>query len=65
MLSALYNKPNAILEKQRIYQNDHRNVIRRLPRSGLYLNLFGIGFVAGMIGTTYGVVSLIKGKSTE
>ncbi|KAF8897903.1 hypothetical protein BD779DRAFT_1492906 [Infundibulicybe gibba] len=65
LLSPLYNKPNTILAKQKAYQNDARLIMHRLPRSNLYLGLFGVTFVAGMVGTTYGMFSLVKGKPSE
>ncbi|KAL0950113.1 hypothetical protein HGRIS_010110 [Hohenbuehelia grisea] len=48
MLSALYNRPNSILEKQRRIQNDHRQLWYRLPRSGLYMGTFYATFTVGM-----------------
>ncbi|KAF8343684.1 hypothetical protein F5887DRAFT_971656 [Amanita rubescens] len=65
LLNPLYNKPNNITEKQRIYQSDTRNVMWRLPRSKLYVGTFGTIFVVGMFSTVYGVASLIKGKPAQ
>ncbi|KAJ8698700.1 hypothetical protein PTI98_005377 [Pleurotus ostreatus] len=64
MLSALYNKPNHILEKQKLVQNDHRKIFYRLPRSNLYMGAYYTTFTLGMLGTTYGLFSLIKGKDS-
>ncbi|KAG6868126.1 hypothetical protein C0993_007330 [Termitomyces sp. T159_Od127] len=63
LLSPLYNKPNRIIEKQRLYQNDPRKIMYRLPRSGLYLGIYGALFTASSIGTVYGIYSLIRGKT--
>ncbi|TFK71994.1 hypothetical protein BDN72DRAFT_836760 [Pluteus cervinus] len=65
ILSPLYEKPNTIRQKQQKYQTDHRHITRRLPRSSLYLTVYGAGWVVGMVGTVYGITSLIKGKKTE
>ncbi|KAF8231397.1 hypothetical protein L208DRAFT_1399024 [Tricholoma matsutake] len=62
LLSPLYDKPNRILEKQKIIQNDHRPIMRRLPRSQLYLGLYGAGYCVSMFATAYGLWALVKGK---
>ncbi|KAF8622056.1 hypothetical protein AX15_007207 [Amanita polypyramis BW_CC] len=64
-LSPLYTKPNNIIERQKIIQSDLRPIMLRLPRSGLYVGTFGVLFTVGMLATTYGCVSLVKGKTTE
>ncbi|KAJ8502339.1 hypothetical protein ONZ45_g11858 [Pleurotus djamor] len=65
MLSALYNKPNTIPEKQRLVQNSHKKIYYRLPRSGLYMGTYYATFAAGMVGTTYALFSLIKSLAED
>ncbi|GLB34165.1 putative cytochrome c oxidase subunit VII [Lyophyllum shimeji] len=64
-LNPLYNKPNRIIEKQKLIQSDPRKIMYRLPRSQLYLGVYGASWVVGMVGTTWGIYSLIKGKQQE
>ncbi|KAG5648748.1 hypothetical protein DXG03_000095 [Asterophora parasitica] len=64
-LEPLYNKPNTILERQKAFQNDPRKIMYRLPRSQLYLGTYAALFTVGMVGTTYGIWSLVKGKPAE
>ncbi|KAF9057819.1 hypothetical protein BJ165DRAFT_1521164 [Panaeolus papilionaceus] len=63
LLSPLYNLPNNVLEKQKLYQNSSKPIMTRGPRSGLYLGVYGALFVAGILSTTYAGVTLVKGKS--
>ncbi|KAF8076759.1 hypothetical protein FPV67DRAFT_431188 [Lyophyllum atratum] len=65
LLNPLYNKPNRVLEKQKAIQNDPRKIMYRLPRSQLYLGIYGASFVVGMLGTTWGIYSLVRGKQSE
>ncbi|KAF5387617.1 hypothetical protein D9615_000712 [Tricholomella constricta] len=65
LLTPLYNKPNRILERQKAIQNDPRKIMFRLPRSKLYIGVYGAMFTVGMLGTTYGIVSLLRGKPSE
>ncbi|RDB20067.1 hypothetical protein Hypma_012900 [Hypsizygus marmoreus] len=65
LLAPLYNKPNHILEKQRALQSDPRKIMYRLPRSQLYLGVYGAAFTVGMLGTLYGVFSLLRGKPAK
>lgn len=62
ILSPLYEKPNRVVERQKVYQLDTRPVYLRLPRSRLYVGVFGALFTVGMVSTTYGIVHLVKGK---
>jgi len=61
-LAPLYDKPNRILERQKAIQNDHRPIMLRLPRSRLYIGIYGAGFGVSILATGYGMYSLIKGK---
>ncbi|TFK25975.1 hypothetical protein FA15DRAFT_703269 [Coprinopsis marcescibilis] len=63
LLTPLYNYPNHVLEKQKMYQNDHRPIPLRGPRGKLYVGVFGVLFTVGMVSTTMGTWQLIKGKS--
>jgi len=64
MLSAVVNKPNRILEKQKMVQSDHRPIWYRLPRSRVYLGVYFTLFTVGIAGSGYGLYSLVKGKPT-
>ncbi|RXW25802.1 hypothetical protein EST38_g11 [Candolleomyces aberdarensis] len=62
LFTPLYNLPNHVLEKQKMFQNDARHIIFRGPRARLYVGGFSALFAVGMIGTTYGTFQLVKGK---
>jgi len=62
MLSALVNKPNRVLEKQKYIQASTKLLHYRMPRSRLYLGIYYTGFTVGLAGIGYSIVSLIKGK---
>ncbi|KAF8165692.1 hypothetical protein B0H34DRAFT_794057 [Crassisporium funariophilum] len=65
ILSPLYNLPNNVLEKQKMYQNSARPIMMRGPRSGLYIGVYGAMFAVGMVSTLYSLTSLVKGKQAE
>ncbi|EDR12701.1 uncharacterized protein LACBIDRAFT_311423 [Laccaria bicolor S238N-H82] len=65
LLSPIYNLPNHVLEKQKMYQNNTKPIMLRGPRSNLYVGTFGVLFGVGMLGTLYGAYSLTKGKPSE
>ncbi|KAI0774529.1 hypothetical protein C8Q74DRAFT_1368990 [Fomes fomentarius] len=62
MLNAVYNKPNRIVEKQRLVQNQHVPIYYRLPRSRLYVRGYYALFTVATASTAYGAFQLIKGK---
>ncbi|KAI1796130.1 hypothetical protein LXA43DRAFT_1090217 [Ganoderma leucocontextum] len=62
MLSSIVNKPNRVVEMQKLVQNSHAPVYYRLPRSKLYVNSYYALFTVGMGLTTVGVYQLIRGK---
>ncbi|KAI0677283.1 hypothetical protein C8Q78DRAFT_1002043 [Trametes maxima] len=62
MLSALVNKPNRVVEKQRLVQNSHAPIYYRLPRSKLYVTSYYAIFTVGILSSAVGAYQLIKGK---
>ncbi|KAG9054665.1 hypothetical protein FS842_004512 [Serendipita sp. 407] len=58
----LVDKPNRILERQKIYQASHDPIYLRTPRSRLYVGAFAIGFTAAIVGTTWTAYRLVRGK---
>ncbi|KAI0720381.1 hypothetical protein C8T65DRAFT_634341 [Cerioporus squamosus] len=62
MLNALVNKPNHVVERQKLVQNQHIPIYYRLPRSKLYVRTYYAIFTVGMISTAYGAFQLIRGK---
>ncbi|CEL59286.1 hypothetical protein RSOLAG1IB_03219 [Rhizoctonia solani AG-1 IB] len=62
MINALVNRPNHVRERQVLVQSSSKPVYLRLPRSKLYLGSYLALFTVGMIGTTGGLYSLIRGK---
>ncbi|KIM46540.1 hypothetical protein M413DRAFT_24248 [Hebeloma cylindrosporum] len=65
ILTPLYNLPNNVLEKQRMYQNTHKPIMLRGPRSNLYVGAYTALFITGMLGTAFAATSLVRGKKTE
>ncbi|KAF9534589.1 hypothetical protein CPB83DRAFT_901571 [Crepidotus variabilis] len=63
LLTPLYNLPNQVPAKQKLYQNSAKPIMLRGPRSGLYVGVYGALFVTGMVATTFSIGSLVKGKS--
>ncbi|KAF9651718.1 hypothetical protein BDM02DRAFT_3184234 [Thelephora ganbajun] len=63
VLSALVNKPNRILEKQKFIQASKKPLHYRMPRSGLYLSVYYSAFTVGCVGIVYSCYNLIRGKS--
>ncbi|KDQ64196.1 hypothetical protein JAAARDRAFT_27822 [Jaapia argillacea MUCL 33604] len=62
MLGALVNKPNRVLEKQHFYQSSTKPIYRRHPASRVYLGVYFTAFTVGVLGSTYGIFTLIRGK---
>ncbi|KAF8272109.1 hypothetical protein EI94DRAFT_1719011 [Lactarius quietus] len=62
MLDALVHKKNLVPERQKLYQHSHKPIYYRLPRSGLYMGLYKVGFTFGVCGIAYSAYSLVKGK---
>ncbi|EJF62346.1 hypothetical protein BD309DRAFT_519344 [Dichomitus squalens] len=62
VLNALVNKPNRVVEKQKLVQSSHEPIYYRLPRSKLYVNAYFALFTVGMLSSTYGIYRLIRGK---
>ncbi|KAN0126734.1 hypothetical protein V8E52_000374 [Russula decolorans] len=62
IVDALTYRKNIVPERQRVYQNSHKPIYYRLPRSGLYLGLYKTGFTLGVAGIFYSAYSLVKGK---
>ncbi|CAO1614058.1 unnamed protein product [Parajaminaea phylloscopi] len=65
VLDSLVNRPNTILQRQRIYQSDPRPVYQRLPRSRMYMTIYMGLFTVGMVGTFGGLVNAARGKKIE
>ncbi|KAI0254823.1 hypothetical protein BJV78DRAFT_1183144 [Lactifluus subvellereus] len=63
MLDALVHKKNVVPERQRVYQQSHKPIYYRPPRSGLYMSLYKSGFAVGVVGIAYSAYSLVKGKN--
>ncbi|KAH9855083.1 hypothetical protein C2E23DRAFT_883602 [Lenzites betulinus] len=62
MINVLVNKPNHIVERQRLVQKSHEPIYYRLPRSKLYVRSYYALFTAGVLSSAVGVFQLIKGK---
>ncbi|OJT05393.1 hypothetical protein TRAPUB_3834 [Trametes pubescens] len=62
MINVLVNKPNHVVEKQRLVQASHEPIYYRLPRSKLYVRSYYALFTVGMLSTAFGAFQLIKGK---
>ncbi|KAF5333074.1 hypothetical protein D9611_002735 [Ephemerocybe angulata] len=62
ILTPLYNRPNYVVEKQKMYQNSPQPLILRGPRAKLYVGTYAAIFSVGMVLTTVGSWQLIKGK---
>lgn len=58
----LVDRPNHVLERQRLVQNSHEPIYYRLPRSKIYVRSYYATFAVGMAYTIYGAYSLVKGK---
>ncbi|KAF8204597.1 hypothetical protein BJ912DRAFT_1051950 [Pholiota molesta] len=62
ILEPIYNLPNHVIEKQKMYQNSTKPIMLRGPRGGLYVGTFGVLFAVGMASTVYAFGSLIVGN---
>ncbi|OBZ70504.1 hypothetical protein A0H81_09685 [Grifola frondosa] len=62
MLGALVNRPNHVVEKQKLVQASTAPIYYRLPHSRLYVNTYFSLFALGALGSLYGAFSLIRGK---
>ncbi|KAI0751058.1 hypothetical protein C8Q80DRAFT_1268350 [Daedaleopsis nitida] len=62
MLNAVYNKPNRIVERQKLVQNQHIPIYYRLPRSKLYVRGYYGLFAISIASTAYGAFQLVRGK---
>ncbi|KAH9977665.1 hypothetical protein BGW80DRAFT_1283593 [Lactifluus volemus] len=62
MLDALVYRKNFVPERQRLYQQSHKPIYYRPPRSGLYMGLYMSGFALGVGAIGYSAYSLVKGK---
>lgn len=62
MIDVLTYRKNLVPEKQREYQNSHKPIYYRPPRSRLYLGLYKTGFTLGVVGIFYSAYSLVRGK---
>jgi len=62
VLSAVVNKPNRVLEKQKFIQASKKPLHYRMPRSSLYLGVYYSAFSVGCVGIAYSVYNLVKGK---
>ncbi|KAF8806254.1 hypothetical protein BYT27DRAFT_7191571 [Phlegmacium glaucopus] len=65
LLTPIYNLPNHVLEKQKLYQTSPKPIMLRGPRSGLYVGVYGALFVTGMVSTLFGLNELFRGKKAE
>ncbi|KAF8961114.1 hypothetical protein BDZ97DRAFT_1921635 [Flammula alnicola] len=74
ILSPLYNLPNHVLEKQKMYQassiqllfsTSTKPIMMRGPRGPLYVGVYGTLFAVGMVSSLYAFGSLILGKKKE
>ncbi|CAO1636607.1 unnamed protein product [Sympodiomycopsis kandeliae] len=65
MLDSLVNRPNTIVQRQKLYQADTRPVYQRLPRSGMYMKVYMALFVVGGLGTASGLWNAAWGKKVE
>jgi len=61
-LDSLVTRPNNVLEQQKVFQSSHVPVYMRSPRAKLYLGLYFSIYAVGMLGTGYGMYSLIFSK---
>ncbi|RDX53830.1 hypothetical protein K466DRAFT_580190 [Polyporus arcularius HHB13444] len=62
MLNALVNKPNHVVERQKLVQSQHIPIYYRLPRSKIYVRAYYAIFTVGMLSSAYGAFELIRGK---
>ena len=60
VLDGLVNRPNTILQRQRMYQADTRPVYQRGPRSGMYMKAYMTLFTFGMVATAAGLVNAAR-----
>ncbi|KAI0797127.1 hypothetical protein C8Q75DRAFT_802783 [Abortiporus biennis] len=65
MLGALYNRPNRVVQYQRLYQASHENVHRRGPHALFFLRSYYTLFGIGCVGSVYAAYSLIFTKPTK
>ncbi|PVG03668.1 hypothetical protein CPB86DRAFT_379837 [Serendipita vermifera] len=56
----LVDKPNHILERQKVYQASHAPIYLRAPRSRLYVGSFFAGFAVAMVGTSFSIYKLVR-----
>ncbi|KAN0097209.1 hypothetical protein V8E55_001655 [Tylopilus felleus] len=59
---SLVNRPNTVLEQQRVFQSSHSPIYMRSPRARLYLGMYFSIYAVGMVGTAYGIYSLVFSK---
>jgi len=61
-LDSLVNRPNTVLEQQKVFQSSHKPIYTRPPRARLYLGMYFSLYAVGMVGTAYGIYSLAFSK---
>ncbi|KAH9844384.1 uncharacterized protein C8Q71DRAFT_852874 [Rhodofomes roseus] len=62
LLDPLINRPNRVVEKQRMIQASRDPIYLSNPGAKIYVRAYYGLFAFGMLGAVYGMVSLIKGK---